>query len=130
MVTIREVNSNDKNFIYSTFLKGVYYGSDWMAAISKEIFFIEYAKAIERLLARPTVQITVACLSDDIDTVLGYAIHEGAILHYIYVKQPWRLQGIAKQLVTVPVLSTVTHITKPGNAIRIKKGLTFNPWLI
>lgn len=132
MITIRDYDISDKNFIYSTFLKGVYYGSDWTSAIDKATFFHAYPAVLARLLSRDGVTIRVACLTEDLTTVLGYAVLENRtnVLHFIYVKQPWRGQGIATALVAGSEISIVTHITKPGDAIRKKKKLVFNPFLI
>lgn len=124
-IVLRDVIPEDINFIRATFLKGTYYGSEWTAAISKDVFFTQYAKVLDNLLL--VANIKIACLSDAPDVILGYSIYHQNILHFVFVKKAWRLQGIANKLVPLGI-TTCTAITKPGNAIRRKKGVDFNPF--
>ena len=41
----------------------------------------------------------VACNPDDPDQIFGYLVGEPRVLHYIYVKAPFRRNGIARKLV-------------------------------
>ncbi len=129
LITIRDFTANDKNLIFATFLRGLYFGESWFSLIDKKIFMEHYHKVIEYILAKPSVSIKIACLKEDADTVLGYAIFESEKLHWVFVKRPWRGIGIAKDLVPSNV-TTVTHLTKVGLSIIYKKGLAFNPFAV
>lgn len=124
------MHEGDKSFIYSTFLRGLYYGNPFYGAINKTAFFEHYPKVLDHILSKQDTEVKVACLADDEDIILGYAIIENTVLHYIAVKESWRMQGIARKLLAGSEIATVTHSTKPGASIIKKKGWELNPWKI
>ncbi len=133
MISIREATESDINFIYATMLNGLYYGCPLYNKIEKKAFFSNYQKVINGILFKAPTRLTIACLTVDTDVVLGYALScpDDGILHFIYVKREWRMQGIAKKLLEgCSELSSVTHITDLGDKLRIAKGLAYNPFLI
>lgn len=131
LVTIRDYLPSDKNFIFSTWLKGLYYGNRWFKEIPKDIFMEKYHEIIEKVLSNPGVVIKIACLLEDKDVILGYSIEsaQGNVLHWVFCKKAWRHVGIARSLVSSGV-STVTHVTEVGLDIINKKKIAFNPFII
>lgn len=131
-IKIRNANESDNNFIYATWLRGLYHGSEFYGSIEKEAFFKNYQNVVKGLLLKKAVKVSVACLEDTPDIILGYIVFESkGPLHWLYVKESWRKQGVATRLANLSSFSSyVTHITHLGNSIRIKKGWDFNPWLI
>lgn len=131
-VKVRPGNKDDNNFIYATWLRGLYYGSEFYGSIQKDVFFKKYEQVIQALLAKPNVLVSIACLDDAEGSILAYAVYEPTgTLHYAFTKEPWRRQGLVqKAIVGCSEISSVTHLTKLGNSIRLKKGWLFNPWLI
>lgn len=135
LVDIRVGNDSDKNFILATMLRGLYYGNTWFSAIPKNIFMQCYHTILERLLTHPDTRVTVACLKDDPEVVLGYSIHRfthnTVILDYVFVKSAWRRIGIANSLLPKNVFA-VTHLTRPGASIMKKKlpNTPYNPFLL
>lgn len=127
---IRGPREDDFNFIMATWLKTSYYGHPYFKEVEKKAFFHHYAKFIQSILLAPRTIIKVACLPDDPDIILGYAVYSDATVHQVYVKAPWRLKGIARSLLAEAQLTTCSHLTKVGNEIRKKKGLDFNPWSV
>lgn len=128
MITIRPGNADDKNFIYATWLRSLYYGSQ-MRKIEQGAFFKAYPAVLDLLLKKPAT-VLVACLNEDPNVILGYAILEPEVLHWVYVKEAWRKQGIAKSLIGSSVLNSRTHDTDMVDKIKIIKDLTYNPFLI
>lgn len=126
-VETRDYMPSDFNFIMKTFLLGLYFGDSWFSEIPKDIFMKEYHKIIEILLTRSTVK--VACLKEDPETILGYAILGKGSVHWVFIKKAWRGVGLAKDLVPSDT-KIVTHCTKVGLGIAKKKGLIFNPFLL
>lgn len=127
MLKLRQAKESDKAFIYSTMLRGLYYGCEYFGQINKQTFFQNYAKVVDKLL--DVADVNVVCLSEDEDTLVGFAITRPNIVDYVFVKQPWRKQGVAKMLVaTAPQYAT--HTTKPGAALIKKYNLQLNPWLL
>ncbi len=132
LVAIRDFLPEDKNFIYASWLRGVYYGDSWLSLMSKDAFMGAYHKVIENLLESPGVQVKVACLKEDPEVILGYAVLSRVtpILHFCFVKSAWRGIGIAKLLVPQDI-KIVTNVTKSGLAIMRKyPGVSYNPLLI
>lgn len=129
LVAIRSILPEDRNFILATFLRGLYYGDSWFTLIPKQSFMEHYHKVIDYLLAKPGVQVKVACLKDTPDVILGYSILSNDTVHFVFVKKNWRGIGIARDLVPNSTKVT-THLTKVGLSILVKKGLTFNPFLV
>jgi GNAT superfamily N-acetyltransferase len=88
-----------------------------------------YHSIVEKLLYARLVK--VACLKDDEDTIVGYALmsNDETTLDWVFVKRAWRTIGIAKSLVSSKT-TTVTHLTKSGLSISKKKHLQFNPFAL
>lgn len=125
---IRDGKPEDVNFIISTFLRGLYYGDTWFSIIPKEIFMANYKKVIIALLNNATVK--VACLKDDPDIIIGYSIlsNDYLTIHYVYVKEKWRKQGIARSLLP-KYPETITHLTSLGKSLMHKfEYAIFNPF--
>jgi GNAT superfamily N-acetyltransferase len=56
---------------------------------------------VREILARPDSVLRVACLPDDSDAIIGWAVistDEPPTLHYVYVRKDARKQGIARLL--------------------------------
>lgn len=125
-IIIRDYNEGDRNFIYGSWLHGLYFGHDWIKEIQADIFFKEYQKIVEKIMDRATIK--VATLPDAEDVALGYVVYQGVVLHWIFVKDAWRKMGIARSLYPKEI-TTVTHLNKTGRTLRIRKNLIFNPFL-
>lgn len=131
LVAIRVANDSDRNFILATWLRGLYYGDTWFGEIPKNIFMEKYHSILERLLSLDTTITVIACLKDDPEVILGYAVQDlnETTLHYAFVKKAWRNIGIAKDMVSKKTV-TATHLTKSGLSILKKHpGVIFNPFI-
>lgn len=124
LIISREAVAGDQAFIFSSFLKGLYYGNETFRQVDKTVFMVEYRKILQALLLRRTVKI--ACLKDSPDTIIGFSIYGKGVLDWVFVKPQWRQIGVAKDLIPVDTL-IVTHTTKIGKSIR-PQTWTFNPW--
>lgn len=127
-ISIRPYAPSDEAFLYSTMLRSLYYGNSYYNSIQQSKFFEVYPLVIAGLLRKSEVR--VACLADEPDVILGYALLEPNVIHFVYVKEAWRKQGVAKALTAEHTAQYVTHITKIGNAIRLNKKLELDPFLI
>jgi len=125
-ITIRDAMAGDQAFIFSSFLKGNYYGNEWFKAIDKNTFMEKYKQVLEQLLIKSTTK--VACLNDDINHIVGYSIFMPGILHYVFVKPTFRRFGIGKSLIPVDIIYC-THLTKIGKTLK-PKNWKFDPWRI
>lgn len=131
LIKIRDYNkATDEDFLYSTFLFGVYYGNSWFTKIPKHIFMPSYREFFNKLLAHPQTVVKMACLKEDENILVGYSIINEAksILHWVYVKPVWRKFGIAKMLIATPI-KAVTHLSLQGEGLLTKlNGAVFNPF--
>lgn len=128
LIAIRDVNfEQDSNYIFSTFLRGLYYGKFFYIEIQKDSFMKNYQRVIDSLIRSPGITIKVACLKDTPDVILGYSISKGNVLHYVFVRPQWRSIGIAT-LLTPKEITCVTHLTKVGLSIIRNKNWIFDPF--
>jgi len=129
VLTIRVANKEDENFIYSCWMRGVFYNNEYMRGqITEDAFFKMYRSVIKKVLKREDVSCLMACIIEQPDVVVGFSVFEPGVLHWVYVKQAWRGFGIAKELVPDGVHS-VTHLTKQAAEHKPKEWV-FNPYLI
>lgn len=121
----------DENFIYSTWLKGMYYGNEFVRWVPEPAFFFNYRKVIKAILALPRARVKVACLKTDPNEILGYVVMEDnegfTTLHWAFTKELWRKMGVAKKLMPATI-SEVTHLTKLGKSIK-PASWAYNPFL-
>lgn len=128
LFTTREGIENDHAFIYSSWLRSLYYGDSWVACIPKSIFMTNYHNIIEKLLSVSTIKI--ACLKEDPNTILAYAVlsNDESCIHYAYCKKPWRKIGLIKGLITDKT-TVATELTDIGRSyIKNHSNMIFNPF--
>lgn len=114
---IRDYLESDKAFIKATFLRGLYYSDSWFSVIPKDIFMKNYSLFIDKLLEKYAGSTKLACLIEDPDVILGYAIlGTDNTAHWAFVKKAWRRQGIARSLLPKD-LAIVTHLNMLGRTL-------------
>lgn len=123
---VRRANDTDLSLIVSTWLHGLYHSNTWFNEIEKDVFWENYRKVIEAILAYSDVN--VACLPDEPDVILGYVVYTGPILHWIFVKKAFRKLGIGKTLLPDNI-NTITHLTDVGRALK-RPEWQYNPFKI
>lgn len=132
LVSIRDALPTDVNFIFATWLRGLYYGNEWFREIPDRTFYETYHKVLQAILSRGETKVRVACLREDPDVVLAYAVLEkkntGHKLHWAHTKQAWRKLGLAHDLIPLDV-NEVTHLTEVGRSIKRRKEWVFNPFI-
>lgn len=128
LINYRKSTSTDLGFIYSSWLQGLYYGNDWFRQIDQEKYFDFYHQVVEKILFNPGTLVTVACLNEDQDVILGYSVVRKNILDWVFVLPAWRKLGIATHLIPKEI-NTVTHLTKVGKSLKPKEW-KFDPFLI
>lgn len=128
-IAIRNITEADVPFIYSTWLKGLRYGNETFKQMEADVFFKNYEPILDAHFKRSGFRCIVACLKDEPDVILGWAAVQYTILHFSFVKKAWRAQGIMNRMLQHSEIRSCSHLTKAGNAIRVKKGWEFNPFL-
>lgn len=98
-VTIRAGTPHDHNYVIQSWVRA---NQGTAAAKScHRVYYSEHHATVAALLRRPTVHLTVACLPDDPDALMGWAVTEPDTIHYVLVRAEARRQGIARQLLSV-----------------------------
>lgn len=146
LISIRKYAPTDYNFIIATWLRGLYYGNSWQqntdpikgapidffSSINKDEFMNNYHKIVDIILKRQSTEVKIASLSDDPDVIVGYSVNEiikdKSCMHWIFVKDEWRRNGISKMLVPTD-LEVITHFSRLGMSLKAKH-VQFNPFII
>ena len=117
-LTIRPMQQSDEPFIIKTWLLGLRHGNEWFRLIDHDSYYKHYHDIIENLIRNPATETRIAALTEDPDTILGYACvaRDGATIHWTYVKPAWRSHGIGRALLPDTV-SRMTHMTRVANLI-------------
>ena len=101
-VVVRPGVQLDRAYLVSTWLR-----SDLRTPRAREcirVYSREQSRVVNGLLERETVTARVAVLPDDEDAIVGFAVlepaHDGlpACIHYVYVRDGLRRQGVARKL--------------------------------
>lgn len=102
-----------------------------LSPVKSDVYFEEQRWLINALLENS--QLLIACLDDDDDQVFGWVCYAPSVLHYIYVKVPYRKMGVGRLMldeagITAESPATFTHIT--GKAFRFlgKRMKAYNPY--
>lgn len=121
------MREEDRNFIFSTWKTGLKYGNTIYAKEEPRAFDQRYQEVIESILKQATT--TVAALKEDNDVILGYSVTRDDTIDWVFVKNLWRKIGLAKELLKHIAPKYVSHITKPGESLRIKYNLKLKPYI-
>lgn len=122
-VQIRKGRATDVPFVISSWLKSY---NAWLKPVEREAGYWQAHKyVIAALLERATLYIAASDHNDDI--IYGWACLEDgdpAVIHYVYVKAPYRRAGIARSLLEPHCNGSVvmTHVTKP-ELLRLAKSM-------
>ena len=134
MVYIREAGYKDVNFILNSWQRSFKHS---LKDCSESIYNAKHEKLIIKLLSK--CQCLMAVNPEDLYQIYGWvcfdALKEIGIMHYMYVKHPYRKYGIGTQLFKMiehdkkyPCM--VSHTTRHYKHIKNKWNLTFNPYLL
>ncbi len=141
-LVLRTGTANDENFIYSSWLKNYQDASPWGKVIPNDIFFKGEKKIITKLLEHACV--VVASPEESPSQILGYVVFSAPergknVLHFVYVKHPFRKFGIGSQLVGIARGGRMmdeeyiesTHWTRAmSEGCALKWRVIFNPYLM
>ncbi len=134
-IVTRLATPDDISFIYATWLRSYRNDSPATKYIGTELFYKQHEKLLDNLLGASTTKVIIACDTQDHELIFGYMAFEPGILHFIYVKKPFRHMGIMHQLLESQSIDLATcqasHITY--GLIRLwdagVKTIRFNPYL-
>lgn len=126
----------DVNFIYNSWLKS-YRNARAVRQMENPAYFKEQGDLIRDML--DTCNVTVICNANDSTQILGYMVSQSfdgiLCIHYIYVKQPFRGNGLAKKLVAARdhelgrQAGLYTHHTSIADRLSGQFRFMYNPYL-
>lgn len=91
---LRPVQPGDMGFIVNSWVRS-YENSPFARALGPAYLNLQDTIA-KRIIAKEAT--LVLCLSDDPETIVGWACTGENVVHYVYVKSAWRKRGLAKRL--------------------------------
>lgn len=122
-------NESALGFIMSTWSDSYHDGSREVHDLPFRRYRDRMHTRVRRIVARSRA--IAAVLPDDETHTLGYLVHEGGTLHYVYVRPARRGYGIARALLAqwlegYPAVEA-SHDTKQGAKIIRALSMTYNP---
>lgn len=131
-IAVRLARAADLAFIRNSWLRN-YHEHGHLSHVPNGVFFSDdgHWGVVDRCLTGPRV-VLVAHPEGDEDTILGWTCAELDVLHYVYVKAPFRRLGIARTLLgRYKPLTTCTHWTPVIREWASRgRAYTFNPYLL
>ena len=96
---VREVRDDDWGLIFSSFRKGY---SDSVRTTDREIPPKSKRQLFHHRICglQKNASFKIACDPDDEHQILGWCCYQPQVLHYLYVREIYRGQGIGLQLLT------------------------------
>ena len=129
-VALRPKQADDESFIYSSWLRS-YRSSPIVTHMNNDVYYDNHKLVIKKLLEISDVMI--ACNPEDPDQIYGFICYEPGIIHYLYVKYPFRKMGLAKYLLSsIPSDATkiiITHLTSSVKS-RLNDEMIYNPYIL
>lgn len=140
---LRPYKKEDLNFIQNSWGASYYKGAEYNEFLSPKEFNSKHRPIREEILLKPNSAVIVACNKKDEDLILGWVLVElplssaeipttkGIILHYIYIKQTFKGEGIANTLLKEALKQKpikVTHMTDRAQKIIRKKASFFKDY--
>ena len=138
--TFRPYSKDDIPLIQSSWGTSYYKGGSYIQALTPQEFHATHRPIRECFFMRPTATAIVCAATSDQTTILGWIALEkpvespGVILHYLYVKEAFREQGIGTELLEMakkefngPVM--FTHKTHRASIIMQKKRPIFKEYM-
>lgn len=111
---IRPARESDLGLVYGAWRESFYDSND-AGPLPADLYRAAYRETITRILALPDTIVQVAQSPRDESLLYGFIAYEYAApfstLFYIYVKQPYRQNGIATALMTAAGLGAMTRFT-------------------
>lgn len=125
MFLLRPMAPDDLNFVRATWMRelGPTRLGAWLGST-----LADYAIIRDRCIQDGEVQ--VATLESEPTAVCGWACTEGpGVLHFVYVKERWRGNGLVRMLLSQldPIDVTYTHRTKTCQNLPIPATWTYRP---
>jgi hypothetical protein len=139
-VQTRKAEAKDNPFILASWLNHYKNYSYFAKRIKNDVYYGAHERVIKLILARKSCHVLIAYTPAEPDVILGFIVYEDSlwpdpVVHFVYVKKPFRRFGIARELVKASGLENkriqFTHWTYDvDNLIKKFTTLIYNPYAL
>lgn len=105
----------DKDFIFSTLMKGLYFGNNDYRKIDKETFLKNYQKILDNVFEQG-VSVNILALKEDPRVIVSYCVYKDDKIIWVHTKRDWRNMKLTR-LIVPKCARFAVHLSKPGRAI-------------
>ena len=116
--------ATDAPIIYSTWRNSLWYDQKRDESLADQFYQLA-TREIRALLSLPTTHVRIACLENDSNHIVGWAVLSDKTIEFAYVKADYRKQGVAT-LLTRGFDTVSQPMTKIGKSITKNKKLVVN----
>lgn len=128
---IRPAWHTDMPFVLSSWRGTFHLGGAGARHSDRVHYHAEMDRLFQRIFRKATT--IVACDTVDQTCLLGFVVHTGPELHYVYTRQAFRRMGVARALIKHANIDSYTFITEQGwhRLKPMDRGWRFTPrWTI
>lgn len=137
-LVFRSAVDTDFPYILDTFLNGARFPT--FGKMVGKVYYRRYKPVLRALIKRSSV--LIACLPEDPDTIVGYAVHEKLgdipVLHWIHTRAAFGGQGIAREILQNCIssfgssLTMVSHVPPKTDFYQLsqKHAVQLDPFLV
>lgn len=123
-VKLRPYRESDKGFVFSTYLK------TQRTSYQDTVDIVYFTGMQNRMMGMiSNCNITIACNKDDEDQIYGYVISsqhgKTPIIHFVYIKQPFRKVGLATLLTGSITAKPFYYTVRPKFKFRSPRGVFY-----
>jgi GNAT superfamily N-acetyltransferase len=130
--SFRPYEADDRNFISNSWDNSYYTGANYNLYLKQGEFNNRHRPIREKFFANPNTAVIVCCSKKEPGLIIGWIavekMNDLLVLHYLYVKEMFKGEGVARELLRVayPVEKdreqiVFTHLTEKASLIKIKK---------
>jgi GNAT superfamily N-acetyltransferase len=141
MISIRNYKEEDKAFVISTWLKSFYtnmpsykVNSRYYIKPESNEFYKFHSKVVQSVLEKPLTTVLIACNEEDENQIFGYIIYDENCMHWLYVKQVYRRNGIGTRLLKEADFfdcKIATHLSNDfGYFSKLFSQIKYNPYIL
>lgn len=125
-IGVRRALPEDMAFVSAAWFESYWKGTAREQGISHPAYKAGQDALIKSIVPRATID--VVYVAEIPSELLAFSVRQGSVVHYVYVKAPYRRMGIASGL--TKDVTTSSHQTPLGKKFAKARNIRFNPYSI